>query len=195
MLAPATFQFDVLPVRVIERNGEAWFVATDIANALGYRDAANMIRLLDGDEKGTHEVSTPGGPQSVTTITESGLYHAIFKSRSEVAARFRRWVTGEVLPTIRKTGAYVVPGAVVSEPPEPTITIPMTEYVGLLQSKVRFLERKPVKDRKPTRPLTDADVAEIRRLKALGLSKTDIARRVGRSTATVHYVTREAAHG
>lgn len=87
MLAPATFQFDVLPVRVIERNGEAWFVATDIANALGYRDAANMIRLLDGDEKGTHEVSTPGGPQSVTTITESGLYHAIFKSRSEVAAR------------------------------------------------------------------------------------------------------------
>ena len=193
IIVPLAFQFDALPVRVIDRNGEPWFAATDVSSALGYRDATNLVRLLDEDEKGAHEVSTPGGPQSLIVISESGLFHAIFKSRSEVAARFRRWVTGEVLPAIRKTGGYAAQPLPLT-PPEPTITIPMAEYVGLLQSKVRHLEGKPAKPRRPTLPLTEAEIAEMRRLKGLGLSGKEIARRLGRSAATVSMMTRETAH-
>ena len=92
------------------------FVASDIAKILGYRDAANLTRNLDGDERGTHEVSTPSGTQNMTVLTESGLYRAIlnretaYVKNEEAQAfvkRFQRWVTHEVLPQIRRTGGYI----------------------------------------------------------------------------------------
>ena len=104
------FKFGELAVRVIERNGEPLFVASDIAQALEYRDALNMVRILDDDEKGTHNMSTLGGEQEVTVITESGLHHAVLKSRKPEAKRLRKWVTSEVLPAIRKTGSYGIKG-------------------------------------------------------------------------------------
>jgi len=73
---------------------------------LGFRQAPHMVRMLDEDEKGIHTVDTLGGLQELNVISESGLFAAIFKSRREEAKRFRRWVTGEVLPSIRKTGRY-----------------------------------------------------------------------------------------
>lgn len=85
---------------------EPWFVARDVAAALGYRDANKMTRMLRDDEKGTRLVGTLGGPQQVAIINEPGLYRAIFASRAETAERFRRWVLHEVLPTLRKTGSY-----------------------------------------------------------------------------------------
>ena len=100
------FIFDTLPVRAVLRDGEPWFVAADVAAVLEYRDAPNMTRNLDDDEKGTQIVSTLRGAQEMTVISESGLYAAILKSRKPEAQRFRRWVTGEVLPSIRKTGSY-----------------------------------------------------------------------------------------
>jgi prophage antirepressor-like protein len=103
---PMLFNFDGLPVRSVKIKGEPWFVAADVAAVLEYRDAFNLARILDDDERGTHVVSTPGGDQEMSTINESGLYAAILKSRKPEAQRFRRWVTGEVLPSIRKTGGY-----------------------------------------------------------------------------------------
>ncbi|MFS1526237.1 Bro-N domain-containing protein [Microbulbifer sp. 2304DJ12-6] len=100
------FDFHSHTVRVLNVDGEARFVATDVAEALNYRDAANMARNLDSDEKGTQIVSTPGGDQELLTISESGLYHAVLKSRKPKAQEFRRWITSEVLPSIRKTGGY-----------------------------------------------------------------------------------------
>lgn len=91
---------------IIEDDGSIRFVASDIADILGYRDAANMTRLLDEDEKGTHIMSTLGGEQQITTINESGLYHAVLKSRKAEARAFRKWVTSDLLPTIRKNGEY-----------------------------------------------------------------------------------------
>lgn len=82
------------------------FVAADVARVLGYHDASAMTRTLDDDEKGMQIVQTPGGDQKLITVTESGLYHAIIKSRVPKAKTFRRWVTSEVLPAIRKTGSY-----------------------------------------------------------------------------------------
>ena len=89
------------------QDGEPWFVASDIAKALGYRDAEKMTRRLDDDEKGTRSVGTPGGNQQMAVVTEAGMYSAIFGSKVEGARRFRRWVTHDVLPAIRRDGAYV----------------------------------------------------------------------------------------
>ncbi|MDJ0461997.1 Bro-N domain-containing protein [Streptomyces sp. H27-C3] len=107
MNALEVFEFNGAEVRTLTRDGEPWFVASDVARVLGYRDAEKMIRNLDADEMGTHIVGTHGGDQRVSVIGESGLYAAVLRSRRPEAREFRRWVTGEVLPTIRKTGGYV----------------------------------------------------------------------------------------
>lgn len=113
------FAFESAAVRTLDLNGEPWFVATDIAKILGYRDAPNMIRNLDDDEAATHIVSSRSDKsvegveqnREVTIISESGLYACILKSRRPEAKSFRKWVTSEVLPSIRKRGSYIVPGA------------------------------------------------------------------------------------
>lgn len=99
--------------------GEPVFVASDIAKALGYRMASDMTRRLDEDERGTRSVRTPSGEQQMTVITEAGMYSAILGSKVEGAARFRRWVTHEVLPAIRREGGYMV--ARQDETPEQTM--------------------------------------------------------------------------
>lgn len=99
------FQFEKLNVRVVMIDGEPWFVGKDLAEALVYRDAYDMIRNV-ADDMGTQIVRTPGGDQQMRVINESGLYAAIIKSRKPEAKRFKKWVTSEVLPSIRKTGSY-----------------------------------------------------------------------------------------
>lgn len=105
--APTIFNFRSTEVRTLVLDGEVWFVASDVAKALAFRDASNMVRMLDDDERGTRVVSTPSGDQEMIIINESGLYHAVLKSRKPEAKPFRKWVTSEVLPAIRKTGQYV----------------------------------------------------------------------------------------
>lgn len=102
----APFNFGKQQVRTLLISGEPWFVATDIAAALQYRDSFNMCRNLDDDEKGTQVVRTLGGAQEMLAINESGLYSAILRSRKPEAKRFKKWVTTEVLPAIRKHGRY-----------------------------------------------------------------------------------------
>jgi anti-repressor protein len=99
-------------VRVLAIDSEPWFVASDIAKALGYRMASDMTRRLDEDEKGTRSMRTPSGEQDMTIITESGLYNAILGSKVPEAKRFKRWVTHDVLPTIRKHGMYATPQSI-----------------------------------------------------------------------------------
>jgi hypothetical protein len=105
------FLFENQSVRIIMIDGEPWWVATDIADIFDYRNASDMARSLDDDEKGTHIMRTLGGDQEVIIINESGLYSVIFGSRKEEAKRFKKWVTSEVLPAIRKTGSYSLPSA------------------------------------------------------------------------------------
>lgn len=96
-------------VRTVEIDGEPWFVATDIAKALGYADAAHLTRRIDNEDKGLQKVDTHGGSQNVAIINESGLYSAILGSNIPTAKKFKHWVTSEVLPAIRKTGSYNLP--------------------------------------------------------------------------------------
>lgn len=97
-------------IRSIEQNGEPWFVGKDVAQALGYSNPQKAIRdHVDDLDKGVNEMDTPGGKQQMPIINESGLYSLIFSSKLEGAQRFKRWVTSEVLPSIRKTGCYGTP--------------------------------------------------------------------------------------
>ncbi len=97
-------------VRTVTIDNEPWFVGKDVAEALGYAKARNAIasHVSDEDKKDAPIQGTPGGTQTMTMINESGLYALIFGSKLEAAKRFKHWVTSEVLPAIRKHGAYAV---------------------------------------------------------------------------------------
>ena len=109
MTTPSLFTYADTPVRVLDVDGEPWFVAADIAKILGYATAKDMTRRLDDEDKGGRSVPTLGGDQTMTTISEPGLYVAVLGSQVPGARDFKRWVTHEVLPTIRKTGTYQQP--------------------------------------------------------------------------------------
>lgn len=127
MTLPIQYAFEGTPVRIVMVQGEPWFVASDVASALHYAEAKDMTRNLDSDEKGRQIVPTPGGDQEVLVINEPGLYSAVLRSRKPEAKRFKRWVTHEVLPTIRKHGAYVMPETL---PEAPTQEAPTASHVG-----------------------------------------------------------------
>jgi prophage antirepressor-like protein len=96
-------------VRTLEIDNEPWFVGKDVAEILGYsQPSVAIFKRVDSDDKGVSKMETPGGEQSVVIINESGLYSLILSSKIPTAKRFKRWVTSEVLPTIRKTGSYSV---------------------------------------------------------------------------------------
>ena len=98
------FDFNEHAVRIITQDGEPWWVAKDVCDILEL-DTEN-IRRLDDDEKGLNKIQTPGGTQNMNVISESGLYTLIIRSNKPEAKKFRRWITHEVLPSIRKTGSY-----------------------------------------------------------------------------------------
>lgn len=94
---------------LLDEKNEPWFVAKEVADFLDIKNSRRAITSLDDDEKGVHTVNTPDGMQTVTIISESGLFELVGKSRKPEAKAFRKWVNKEVLPTIRKTGAYMTP--------------------------------------------------------------------------------------
>lgn len=114
------YSFEGRDIRLVQREGEPWFVAGDAAAMLGYDHTPHLSRLLEDDEKGVHKVDTLGGSQDVAVISEAGLYRAIVQRRASTKiaaetrdgiARFQRWVFHDVLPSIRKDGIYVTPRA------------------------------------------------------------------------------------
>lgn len=105
------FEYQNNKVRTVDVDGEAWFVLKDVCDVL-HMDTSKIKQVadrLDDDEKGRYSVPTPGGEQATWIINESGLYHVILRSDKPEAAPFRRLVTNDVLPAIRKTGSYNAP--------------------------------------------------------------------------------------
>lgn len=95
-------------IRGIDIKGEAWVVGKDVAERLGYKETAKAIRThVDDEDKGVSVLDTPGGKQKMTIINESGVYSLILSSKLPEAKKFKRWVTSEVLPSIRKHGTYM----------------------------------------------------------------------------------------
>lgn len=98
-------------VRTVMIDGEPWFAGVDVTKILGYKDNTSAMRNVDEEDKVKGcSISTPSrGEQQMTVINESGLYSLIFGSKLPSAKKFKRWVTSEVLPSLRKTGGYKIP--------------------------------------------------------------------------------------
>lgn len=95
-------------VRVLDIDSAPWFVGKDVAAALGYSNVTRDVkRHVDAEDKGVTEMVTPGGTQQLLIINESGLYSLIMSSKLPAAKKFKRWVTSEILPSLRKHGAYI----------------------------------------------------------------------------------------
>jgi prophage antirepressor-like protein len=123
-IVPFLFEGESL-LRVLDREGRPWFVAADVCRTLDIKNVTQAVAALDEDEKGLCSTYTLGGNQEVLVITEGGLYTLILRSRDAtkpgtVPHRFRRWVTDEVLPAIRKTGKYEAPEPDEDEDPAET---------------------------------------------------------------------------
>ena len=106
------FKYEENEIRIVQRDGQPWWVLKDVCDVLGiskYRDTATRI---DDDERGSVRVDTPGGEQDVLAVNEPGLYSVILRSDKPEAAKFKRWITHEVLPSIRKHGAYMTPAKI-----------------------------------------------------------------------------------
>jgi len=111
------FEFESHALRVnLNAAGQPWFVAADVCAALDLPETHKAIARLDDDEKGRNSIPTPGGLQEMSVVNESGLYNLVLGSRKPEAKRFKRWITHEVLPSIRKTGAYASPMSVTALP-------------------------------------------------------------------------------
>lgn len=126
-------------IRTVTIDGEPWFVGKDVCKSLGYSDVKSGTRKnVDEDDKRVCPVGTPSGTQQTTVINESGLYSLIFGSKLENAKKFKKWVTSEVLPTIRKTGQY---GQAQLQLPQTTMELLELHYKALKEvgGKVEIL--------------------------------------------------------
>lgn len=144
-------QFGQLRV-VKDDNGEPWFVASDVCNALGVADPAQSCRSFDNDEKGLFTIQTLGGRQKVIHVSEPGFYKLVLKSRKPEAKAFQRWVTHEVLPSIRKKGGYIA--AAPDETPEQI----MARAVLLAQDTIER-QKAQIEELKPKALFADAVAA------------------------------------
>lgn len=102
-----TFDYNGKSVRTVQKGGEPWWVLKDVCEVLGLSSPHKVFERLDEDEKGRNQIPTLGGDQEMAIINESGLYNVILRSDKPEAKPFRKWVTSEVLPSIRKNGGYI----------------------------------------------------------------------------------------
>lgn len=134
-------------VRVVDMNGEPWFVARDVCECLELGNPRTSIALLDEDEKGVHTMDTPGGAQEMSIVSEAGLYSLILRSRKPEAKAFKRWITHEVLPAIRKHGGYLTPAKLEEALTDPDTIIRLATNLKAEREKRQALEAQAAADR------------------------------------------------
>lgn len=135
-------------VRTIVQNNEPWFVGKDVCDCLGIVNHRTSLALLDDDEKGVQSMYSPGGNQEMIFINEYGLYTLILKSRKKEAKQFKRWITHEVIPSIRKHGAYLTQSKTfeLMRSPEGMLTMLdtfKTVYNAKLEAEKKLIEAQP----------------------------------------------------
>ncbi|HDE8504415.1 phage antirepressor [Staphylococcus aureus] len=187
MQALQTFNFEELPVRTLTVDGEPYFVGNDVAQILGYEDYRGAInKKVDTEDKLRSQIDHAGQKRSVTLINESGLYSLIFSSKLESAKRFKRWVTSDVLPAIRKHGIYATDNVIEQtlKDPDYIITV-LTEYKK--EKEQNLLLQQEIGELKPKADYVD----EI--LKSTGtLATTQIAADYGISAQKLNKLLHEA---
>ncbi|WP_219723965.1 phage antirepressor [Akkermansia muciniphila] len=133
-------------VRAVVKDGEPWFVAKDVCDALEIGNSRQAVSYLDDDEKGVTTNDTLGGTQQVSIINESGLYSLILRSRKPEAKKFKKWVTAEVLPSIRKHGAYATKAKLEEMLSDPDAMILTLQALKAEREKRKALEAKAAED-------------------------------------------------
>lgn len=149
-------------IRTVTVNEEPWFVLKDVCEAFGETNYRRVAGRLEDDEKGVSQISTPGGKQNMTIVNESGLYSALFAMQPEKARgvcdeyianrqaqlrQFKRWVTSEVLPSIRKHGAYMTPEVIERTLTDPDYIIQLATTLKEEQQKRKALEQQAAENR------------------------------------------------
>jgi anti-repressor protein len=141
------FEFEGSKVRVVEKDGQPWWVAKDVCDVLEHSNSRKAIELLDDDEKGVSKVYTLGGIQDMTVVSESGLYTLITRSNKPEARKFRKWVTSDVLPSIRKFGGYLTGMKIEEILTDPDTIIQLARNIKAEKERCRALEAKIDADR------------------------------------------------
>ena len=129
-------------VRTIVKDGEPWFVSADVCRALEVKNARDAVARLDDDEKGVVLTDTLGGQQNVTIVNEPGLYALVLGSRKPEAKAFKRWITHEVIPSIRKHGAYLTPETLGKAIADPQWSIALLTALKEEREKVSSLQEE-----------------------------------------------------
>ena len=119
------WNYESSEIRTVQINGEPWFVLSDVCKVLELSSPHKVAERLDGDEKGRNQIPTLGGVQEMAVVNESGLYTVILRSDKPQAKPFRKWVTSEVLPSIRKHGSYSVQSQFADLSPQLQVLIQM----------------------------------------------------------------------
>lgn len=144
------FEYSGHQVRTVLIDNEPAFVAADICAVLELSNPRTSLALLDDDEKGVHTMDTPGGPQEVSVVNEPGMYSLVLRSRKPEAKQFKRWITHDVLPEIRKTGSYGSPAeltrsdlarmVIESEEEKAALTAELTEVTPKAEAYDTFMD-------------------------------------------------------
>ncbi len=138
-----TFSFKNQEIRALAIDGEPYFVGKEVATILGYQNGSRDVnRHVDEEDRRYYRIGTPSGEQEATIINESGLYSLILSSKLPTAKEFKRWVTSEVLPAIRKHGAYATPATIESIIANPDNGIRLLQALKAEQNKRKEFEAK-----------------------------------------------------
>ncbi len=152
------FAFDHKPVRVVTEGIELWFVAKDIAAVLEYSESSNPARLFQSvpeEWKGVKPIHTPYGTQEMITLSEQGLYFFLARSDKEKAVPFQRWLAGDVVPSVRRHGAYMTPETIQKTLSDPDFIIGLATRLKEEQRKTAALENR-VRESEPKILFADA---------------------------------------
>ncbi len=132
--------FEEHPVRILDQEGAPWFVVNDVCRILDIRNPRNAVARLDEDERASVSLMEGGQHRRMNVVSESGLYALILRSDKPAARAFRKWTTEEVLPSIRRTGGYVVPG-IAQEALASLVATVKNGYKSLIESNARLREQ------------------------------------------------------
>ena len=176
------FNFGPQQVRELEKGGEPWFVAKDVIQILGVGNITEALRGLREDERCSVVLNTPGGKQEMAMVSEPGLYRLVFRSRKPEAEKFKRWVTHEVLPSIRKHGVYVLENRVAE------LSEKLEVRTDMYFDAVADLQKEREHYRLSHTPLKPFEIEAILVCRKAGLNAHATAERSGRSVRTVRRI-------
>lgn len=189
--AVVPFYFQDNEFRTITINNESWFVAKDVCDILGIENSRMACSRIPEQHLTSVRLTSGGQIREMAAVSEPGLYRLILRSDKPEAEPFMEWVTAEVIPSIRKTGSFLLPGyASITKDELYTLQGEVIDLyrknAALMEEKISLLEYRP--EKRIHRPLTEEEKEQIVTMVASGMSQRSVAKTMHRSSATVSYL-------